>query len=984
MALILTLGILGLAVALTPFLTRLLGRNAGWPLAGAYLAAAGTLTPAAAQVMAEEHPTWQVPWVPSLGVELAFRADGLGIVFGYIALLIGAVVFAYSTRYLAAGRQLSFYLVMATFTFSMLGLVLASDLVVAFIAWELTSLASFLLIARSGVPGEAASMRTLLLTFIGGLFLLAATALIWTRLGTTSLPAIFADPIWTNDPGFTTTVAVLIALAAFTKSAQFPFHVWLPDAMAAITPVSAYLHAAAVVKAGIFLLLRFSPIFRNNPAWNTLLLAVGLFTTCLGAWFALQQTDLKKLMAYSTVSQLGLIVATIGIGTQAALAAATIHTIAHALFKSGLFMMIGVIDHATHTRDLRRLPPRLYQTMPVSFGIVVLGCASMAGIPPMMGFISKEAILTALTGAPGASWTGWAALGVAALGAVLTFSYCAKIVLGAFFDGPEDDRPVETSDPLLVATAGLPIVVSAILAFIIFIFDPVVAQATIAATGADAHPHLALWHGLTIELGVTLAVIALGSLVAWRRRRVFAWAEANAFPFNGADVISFITRWLRRAGVGLDSLVARDHATRHVLAILTALGALGLGGVLVLVGIGLPAQTPGLDRPIDAVLFVLIGIAVLSVCRSRSRLAATVSLSAVGILATVQILALGAPDVALTQLLVESLSIIVIMLVLQKLPLEFTGQGRRRQRATLGIAVLVGAGVAALAWALNGRRDKSPLAQYYLENTADITGGFNVVNVILVEFRALDTMGELAVLGMAGVAIIAVLSTIRHRHLDPDDVEDRLVPRPELALNPDQTSAAYRAIHVAWPNAVSLQLMLRFANPALIIISLVLFWRGHNEPGGGFIAALVASAVVGLVYLSTSKDRQVGPPKLPLALIGGGIVVAIATGIVGLAAKGSFLEPLHGYLGPVHVSSSMVFDVGVYMAVVGLIMVAFNLLGTSATSVPGAESTRERTDEAVEGELDGPLDTVRGERPKRVAVRTTFLSDGEPPRELGR
>jgi len=253
--------------------------------------------------------------------------------------------------------------------------------------------------------------------------------------------------------------------------------------------------------------------------------------------------------------------------------------------------------------------------------------------------------------------------------------------------------------------------------------------------------------------------------------------------------------------------------------------------------------------------------------------------------------------------------------------------------------------------------------------------------VILVEFRALDTLGELAVLGMAGVAIIAILSTVRHKHLDPSGVEDRIAPQPELALNPDQSSPAWRAIQLAWPNAVALQLMLRLINPVLIIISLMLFLRGHNEPGGGFIAALVASAVVGMVYLSTSLDRQIGPPKLPLALIGGGVITAVATGLVSSVVKGNFLQPLHGYIGDIHVSSSMIFDVGVYTAVVGLIMVAFNLLGTSD---PTGEGTRERTDETIEGELAGPLDTVRGESARRVATSTTFLSDGQPPRELGR
>lgn len=948
-------------------------------MAALYIGAAVALAPASLAVLQGSQPEHSLSWVPSLGVSFSVRLDGLGVIFTYIALLIGAVVFAYSTRYLEKRNQLSFYLLMTVFTAAMVALVLADDLVVLFIAWEMTSIASFLLIARSGVAGEAASMRALLITFVGGIFLLIAVALVWTRTRTTSLSLVFSDPVWSNDPVFTSLIAVLIALAAFTKSAQFPFHVWLPDAMAAITPVSAYLHAAAVVKAGVFLLARFSPLFHATAIWNILLLGVGLITTCTGAWFALQQCDLKRLMAYSTVSQLGVIVATIGVGTEMALAAALIHTIAHALFKSGLFMLVGVIDHAVGTRDLRRMPPGLYKKIPVTFVVTTLGCASMAGIPPMMGFVSKESILLALSHTPGASWTGWAALGIAALGSVLTFSYCAKIVLGTFFDGTDSNHQVRHSDPLLLIFAAAPIVASVPLSFLIGRLDNVIGVAVQASTGAAIHPDLALWHGLTLELGVTITVIVAGIAVAAGRRQVFRWAEARPFPIGGAEVISGVTRALRFAGLALVRPFDAYHATRHLLPILGSLSLIGIGGTAVLVWDGLPARQPGLDRPIDAVLLLLISVAVVAVCSSRSRLAATISLSAVGILMTVQILALGAPDVALTQLLVESLSIIVIMLVLQRLPLTFPKVRPSRKYLTIVFSVVIGAGLAALTWALNGRREKSGIADYYLANTEKIAGGHNVVNIILVEFRALDTMGELAVLGMAGVAIIALLSTLRHRHLDPPGAEDRQAPRPELALNSDPDSAAYRAIHQPWPNAVGLQLMVRFLTPALLLISVVLFVRGHNSPGGGFIAALVASAVVGLVYLSTSKDRQIGPPRLPLALIGSGIMVAVLTGIADFLAKGSFLEPIHGHLLGVEFTSSMVFDIGVYLAVLGLIMVAFNVLGASSQA---DESVRERVDESVEGELEGPMDTVRGDR--RVAMTTTFLADGQVPKEAGR
>ncbi|RYE76407.1 MAG: hypothetical protein EOO74_08490 [Myxococcales bacterium] len=407
------------AVFLSVPLTTKFGRAAGWPLAAIYLVAVGFLWSTITEVHHGGAPAWGRPWISTFDVDLALRADGLSIIFALIAIVIGAIVFAYSARYLSSeGPHRSFYFVMALFTTSMLVLVLADNLFLLFICWELTSMASFILIARSGRPGQAASMRTLLVTFVGGLALLAAIGLIVAQTGTQSLHEALADPAWRELNGFTGTVAALVAIAGFTKAAQFPFHIWLPDAMTAPTPVSAYLHAAAVVKAGIFLLLRFSPAFHDNLVWNVLLVSMGLVTALIGARLALQQSDLKRLMAYSTVSQLGLIVATIGVGTPFAIAAATLHTIAHALFKSGLFMMVGVVDHVAHTRDMRRLPP-LWRHMPFAFVVTILGCAAMAGIPPLLGFVSKEAVFTSLLHV-GHPVLGWIAVTAAAVASVMT------------------------------------------------------------------------------------------------------------------------------------------------------------------------------------------------------------------------------------------------------------------------------------------------------------------------------------------------------------------------------------------------------------------------------------------------------------------------------------------------------------------------------------------------------------------------------------
>ncbi len=385
MSTVLAIASAGAATLLAWPLTRVMGRAAGWPLAALYLLGALFLVPEIHNVGVGFGRVIPIPWVPARGWTLDLYADPTGLLFAMLALVIGAIVLVYSTSYLggtddAGARQqhYGFYQLMTVFTVSMLGLVLTDSLLLLFVCWELTSLASFALIANSGRSAYASAMRTLLVTFVGGLALLAAVVAIWLRTGTGSISEVLAHEVWGSDPGFAAAIAVLVAVAAMTKSAQFPFHFWLPDAMAAITPVSAYLHAAAVVKAGIFLLMRFSPAFHDVPAWNALLVTVGMGTAVMAALFALQKTDLKQLMAYSTVSQLGWIVAAIGVGTETALAAAALHTLAHALFKSGLFMLVGVVDHEAGSRDIRRLGP-LWRRMPWSFGATVLGAAAMAG-----------------------------------------------------------------------------------------------------------------------------------------------------------------------------------------------------------------------------------------------------------------------------------------------------------------------------------------------------------------------------------------------------------------------------------------------------------------------------------------------------------------------------------------------------------------------------------------------------------------------------
>ena len=768
MTLLVVLVLSAVAVGVSPFAVRVLDRKAGWPLAALFIAAAWVMGRHVPDVISHSPLSYKITWLkdaiaPGMDIDFALRGDALSVFFALLALVIGAAVLIYSAAYLHnKDSNTRFYLIMSAFMLSVLLLVLSDDVVVLFIAWELVSIGSFLLIARAGSGGEAGSMRTLILTFTGGLTLLAAVAIMATQAGTTNLADIIASNFWAEKPGLTTAIAMLIAVSAFTKSAQFPFHFWLPEAMAAATPVSAFLHAAAVVKAGIYLLLRFSPAFHNNAAWNVVLITVGMFTAVMAALFAVQKTDLKRLTAYSTVSHLGWIVATIGVGTPFALAAALVHTLAHALFKSSLFMLIGVVDHQAGSRDVRRLGS-LYRQMPFTFISVVVGALSMAAVPPLLGFISKEGMLEAFSEAPLPTAAVWLLLAAAATGALLPITYSTRLVFGAFVDGPRDMSQVKEAPLLLWLPAALPGLMSVPLAFIVGVLDAPVGAAV------DTHVHLGLWHGVSTPLLISLGVLAAGAVVVWKRQAVFALADARHFlPFNGNKALQGLllgmARWGRFVARMADSYSPTPHLTYPILMIvLLAAGTTMFPGVD---GVPMQPRMDGIDRPMDLLPLAIVVVSVITLITTHSRLTAAVMLGTTGVGVTLQILMLGAPDVALTQFLVELLVVVIIMFVLRQQPELFHRTSRPRS-ARAGI-MAIAAGVATFlgGWALLGRHERPEIAMWYLREAPGISGGANVVNTILVEFRALDTMGELSVLGMAGVVIAAVVGSIpRHPFL---------------------------------------------------------------------------------------------------------------------------------------------------------------------------------------------------------------------------
>jgi multicomponent Na+:H+ antiporter subunit A len=900
--LFLCLSVLVLACLLAGPATRLLGRAAGAALAVPLLVAAALIWSARPGPGADAVEQ-RVPWLPTLGADLALRLDGLSVVFALLVLVIGAAVLLYAARYLgSAGRHGSFFVLMTAFAAAMLLLVLADDLVVLFVAWELTTLCSFFLIARSGPDAREPAIRTLLVTAAGGLSLLAAVVVMAVGTGTTRISAVLAHSAW-QDGGFATAVAVLLAVAAFTKSAQLPFQAWLPDSMVAATPVSAYLHAAAMVKAGIYVLLRFSPVLAGVPVWTVLLVTAGLATALLGAAGALRRHDLKELLAYSTVSQLGLLVAMIGVGTPAALTAAVVHTVAHALFKSALFLLVGVVDHEAGTRDVRELAA-LRTRMPVTVTALALAAASMAGVPLLLGFISKESMFEAFLHVPGPGWLTALVVTAAALTSVLTFAYSGRLVLGA--RGGRSGRLVPEASvtlwgvPALLALGGL------VLGVAPFLLDDLVTAGAAAAGSADDPVHLALWHGLTPALGISAGVLALGTGLVVARRRVDRITAPLALPVSGLAVVDRTRAGIIRVGGVVAGWSGSTSPYRHL--------AVPVLGLVVIAGAGawgarsLPPVVGDTSRPMDWVLVVLVAAGVVGAVRAATRLAAVVVVGVVGFAMTLWFVVLGAADVALTQLLVEILTVTVMVLVLRRLPSRFAAERERRRLPAVVLAVAAGAATTFGVWALTGRREPSAAAEYFLAEGAEVTGGANLVNTILVDFRALDTFGELTVLGVAGVVIAALLH-VRH-------------PTPVRSAELDDSSP----LSDARANTVFARTATRVLGPVVVLVSVVLLLRGHQEPGGGFIAALVAGAGFALLHLSAPSDAA-GRLRWPyLALIGSGIVVAAGTGAAGYL-DGSFLAPLHVDVLGVKLTSALVFDVGVYLTVIGVVLAALNLLG---------------------------------------------------------
>ena len=948
--------LMGLLAAVAPVLDRLLGRNAGFVLSAGFLGAGALALSEAPAVLRGEPVTTSLPWLPALDVGLELRMDGLALLFTVLVLGVGALVMAYSARYLSTDRPHALLFSLLTlFAAAMLGLVLSADLVLLVVFWELTSICSFFLIGGRGGEGARPAMRALVITGGGGLCLLAAAVLLLVVTGTTHVPTIVANRDLVLADPLSGVAAVLVVVAAMTKSAQLPFHFWLPQAMVALTPVSAYLHAATMVKAGIYLLLRFSPVFAGTPPWFALIV-VGLASALVGAVVALKQHDLKALLAWSTVSQLGFLVALTGVGTTAAIGAAVVHTFAHALFKATLFMLVGIVDRQAGSRDIRQLGG-LRKMLPVTATLTALAALSLAGVPPTIGFVSKEGIFDALLDARAAAWTGPAAAAVAVVAAGFTFAYGVRLFWGAFAGEPTQ----ELHEPrwTFLAPAAVTAVLSLALGPIAHLLNPAatrIVRDTAPVPGAETD--LALWHGLNAALALSVVTYVLGTLLFLAGSRVEAGLQRLRAPATGAGSFDAAYDATLRLGHVVAGVTARrGPAAQLTLPVLAVL----LGAAAAAARWPVPLDpVPAATRDEDWVVVALVAVAVLALSLAGSKLAAMVLLGLVGFTVALWFQVAGAPDLVLTQVLVEILTVVVAALVLHRLGPRFVASTRARHLGSGALALAGGTAAALVTLGLTGRRPLSDVGEHVLTRAPEETGGTNAVNTILVDYRALDTLGEITVLAVVALGVLALV---------PPSGRPSGTPGADGGVDDAHVDARRNAGADARADApVILPVTTRVLVLPLLLLAAYLFLRGHHAPGGGFIAALVAGAGVALLHLTHGPAGTTGVRLLrPVPLLGAGLTLAVVTGLGGYLLGGAFLAPAKAELavpglGALSLSSSLLFDLGVSLVVVALVIATLERLGDLAAPTAAVP--------APAGAAGAPTDTAP-RTPGPTAAATT-------------
>jgi multicomponent Na+:H+ antiporter subunit A len=927
-----------IAALLAPALVRWLGPRAFYLLAIVPAAGLGwALTHTAA--MRDGRAVAEVyPWVGQLDVDLAFRMTTLPWLMVLLVGGVGALALVYCARYFPAGEPgpARFAGVFVGFAGAMLGLVVSDNLIVLYVFWELTTVFSYLLIGHDPASraSRRAALQALIVTTLGGLAMLVGIIMLGEHAGSYRWSQVASAP---PDGGYLAVAVILLLLGALSKSAIFPFSFWLPAAMAAPTPVSAYLHAAAMVKAGVFLVGLLGPVFADAAPWRPVVLVGGTVTMLFGGWTALRQHDLKLLLAYGTVSQLGLLVVALGAGFRDAALAGAMMLLAHALFKAALFFVVGIIDHSAGTRDLRELSG-LRRSTPSVWAVAVLAAISMAGVPPLAGFVGKEAIFEAFLG--GGWWERMVLAGVVC-GSALTVAYTLRFLWGAFADKPAvAPRTVHRVSWIFLAPAALLATAGLAAGLFASALDPLLAGY------ADMYPdaggyHLAVWHGVTPALALSALVLAVGATVFAGTARTRWWRRLR-LPVDGAVGYDRATGWLGRLAVEVTGATQRGSLPIYLGTILGVLVLLG-GGAL-LAGRPWPDRFRLWDTPLQLIPAAVLVIAAVFAARARRRLAAVVLVGVTGYATAMLFVLHGAPDLALTQLLVETCTMVMFVLVLRRLPGHFSVRplvASRRLRVAIGIAV--GAVVSGLAYAATTGRQATSISTAFAEPAVSYGGGRNVVNVTLVDIRAWDTMGEISVLLVAAVGVASLVFGGSRRIL-------RGVRRPPLPTPPrGQVWLMAGQTLDAGLRSPILEVITRLVFHTIVLFSIYLLFAGHNAPGGGFAGGLVVGLALVLRYLAGGRyELDAAAPVDAGAVMGTGLFVALGTGVTAMVLGGEVLQSAlldrHlPVLGHVHFVTSMIFDVGVYLVVIGVVL---NILRSLGAEVDRHEQTERAEAEA--------------------------------------
>ena len=868
-------------------------------------------------VMAGETVTARLDWMPSLGLNFNLFVDGLGLFFASLILGIGLLIITYARFYLSREDNMGeFYTYLLLFQGAMVGIVLCDNILMLLIFWELTSLSSFLLIGywKHLPEGRQGARMALAVTGAGGLAMIGGMMLLGDIAGSYDLTVILQHRDEIQASPYYMPALILILLGCFTKSAQFPFHFWLPHAMAAPTPVSAYLHSATMVKAGIFLMARLWPVLSGTDAWFILVTGAGLVTMVIGAIVALFKNDLKALLAFSTVSHLGLITMLLGTGTPFGAMAAVFHILNHATFKAALFMSAGIIDHEAGTRDITLLGG-LRRLMPVTFVIATIASLSMAGIPFLNGFLSKEMMLEETTHT---TLFGYPMLVpvLATIGALFSAAYSFRYIVHTFLGPERDDYPGHPHDPGVGMWGPPALLVILVIAIGVapFLAEPLVKTVTAAVLGGTAElpdAHLKIWHGVTPALWMSVIAVAGGIILLLMFKPLSrAWAAAGP-PFAKAifDAIIAMLVAIAQAVTGRlhDGSLTRYAAIFTVTVFAVTAHAWFSGGV------SLPSRASLPIEPVPMTAWILLVTATAVLLRyHRNRFLALILMGVVGLVVSMAFAYLSAPDLALTQLSVEVVTIILLLLALNFLPRYTPVESSAGRRLRDGvISVGAGVGAAALIYSMMLRDFVEPsISTYHLENSYKGGGGTNVVNVILVDFRGFDTFGEIIVLGIAALIIYAITEALLS-----GPVRARLLNRP----SDDVAGDAHPMMMVV---------VTRVMMPVVLMVGVYIFLRGHNEPGGGFIAGLVVAIGVVMQYMASGYSWASARQRYPFhGIIGTGVLVAGLTGIGAWFFGAEFLTSSFGYFRippfqEFELATAMGFDLGVFLCVVGAVMLS--------------------------------------------------------------